>query len=186
MPVAANPAWAELIQLVPIISLALPFIIHGEVDLGRAGPGFLLGGVLTIIVWALLLSRRLLLNPILVGTGVWLIVGAVAFNVPLAAIADWYKSTQGFGLFVAALVSGLAFTFASRFGYVAVRNADPSWIRRTSFLLLALNAVTVAWAWVFRHDIRLGGGLPFIVLNAARRVLGARAPELTAQTDTVS
>jgi hypothetical protein len=34
----------------------------------------------------------------------------------------------------------------------------------------------VGWAWLFRHNIRLGGGLPFIVLNVARRVIGRRAP----------
>jgi hypothetical protein len=42
--------------------------------------------------------------------------------------------------------------------------------------LLGLTLVIVAWAWFFRHDIRVGGGLPFIVLNVARRVMGRRAP----------
>jgi hypothetical protein len=169
-----NPAWAEIVQLVPIISLALPFIVEGKVDIGRAGSGFLLGALLTIPVSAAVVARRHLLNPILVGAGLWLWLGAIAFQVPVTPIVNWLSRTQAFGLFVAALVTGLVATLLSPQGYVACRSSDPRWLRKASLGLLALTLAAVGWAWLFRHDIRLGGGLPFIVLNAARRILSRR------------
>jgi len=171
-----NAVWAEILQLVPIISLAFPFILAGKVDLGRAGLGFLIGAALTIPITAVVVLRKHLLNPILVGAGLWLWLGAIAFDLPVAPLADWMIATQAFGLFVAALFAGLVATWLSPHGYVACRSNDPRWLRKSSLGLLGLTLVIVGWSWFFRHDIRLGGGLPFIVLNVTRRVLGRRAP----------
>jgi hypothetical protein len=171
-----NPAWAEILQLVPIISLALPFILAGKVDLARAGFGFLLGAGLSIPISAAVVLRKHLLNPILVGTDLWLWLGCAAFYLPAPALLTWLIHTQAFGLFVAALLAGLAAMAWSPWGYIAYRSEDPRWNRKASLGLLGLTLVIVGWAWVFRHDIRVGGGLPFIVLNVARRVLGRRAP----------
>lgn len=171
-----NPAWAELLQLVPIISLALPFILAGKVDLSRAAPGFLLGALLTLPISVAVLWRRHRLNPILIGTHFWLWLGLGAFYVPVPALRAWLIETQAFGLFALALVVGVVATVWFPSGYVACPSSDPRWTRRMSLGLLALTALIVVWAWIFRHDIRLGGGLPFIVLNVARRVIGRRAP----------
>ena len=172
-----NAVWAELVQLVPIISLAFPFIVAGKVDLGRAGLGFLIGALLTIPITAAVVQRRQLLNPILLGAGLWLWFGAIAFMVPVAPLTEWLVQTQAFGLFVAALLTGLAATLFSPHGFVACQSSDPRWIKKASLGLLVLALVILCWAWIFRHDIRLGGGLPFIVLNLGRRVLGRRAPQ---------
>ena len=170
-----NPVWIELVQLIPIVSLALPFILAGGVDLGRAGTGFVIGALLAVPVTAVV-ARRYLLNPILVGTNLWLWLGAVAFQLPLRPVAAWLTETQAVGLFIAALGVGIVATFTSPQGYVACAKADPRWVRRASLGLLALTVVTVGWSWVFRHDVRLGGGLPFIVLNLARRGMCLCAP----------
>jgi hypothetical protein len=171
-----NPLWAELVQLVPVISLAFPFIVAGKVDLGRAAPGFLLGALLAVPITAAVLWRRRLLNPILIGTNAWLWLGVAAFYLPVAALKTWLIDTRAFGLFLLALVAGIVTTFASPTGYIACPSSDPRWTRKASLGLLGLTLVIVLWAWRFRYDIRLGGGLPFIVLNVARRVIGRRAP----------
>jgi len=176
MAIRRNPVWAELVQLVPVISLAFPFIVEGKVDISRAGSGFLIGALLAIPISAVVVLRKHLLNPILVGAGLWLWLGALAFWLPVAPLAAWLVQTQAFGLFVAALAAGVAATLMSPHGYVACRSSDPRWIRQASLGLLGLTLVILCWSWLFRHDIRLGGGLPFIVLNVARRVLGRRAP----------
>jgi hypothetical protein len=182
MPTRRNPVWAELLQLLPIISLALPFIIEGKADVGRAGVGFLIGALLTIPISAAVVMRKHLLNPILVGTGLWLWLGAIAFQFHVAPLAEWLTRTQAFGLFVAALGVGIAATVLSRWGYVACRSSDPRWNRNVSLGLLGFTLAIVVWAWLLRHDIRLGGGLPFIVLNVARRILTMRAPVDSART----
>jgi hypothetical protein len=177
MEARRNPVWAELIQLIPVISLAFPFIVAGSVDISRAGPGFLLGALLTVPVTAAVLWRRYLLNPILIGTGLWLWLGLAAFYVPIPAVKIWLVDTQAFGLFLLALVAGIVTTFASSTGYVACLSSDLRWTRKASLALLGLTFGIVAWTWLFRHDIRLGGGLPFIVLNVARRAIARKAPK---------
>jgi hypothetical protein len=180
MAIRRNPVWAELVQLVPVICLAFPFIVAGKVDLARAGAGFLLGALLTIPISAAVVLRRHLLNPILVGTGLWLWLGFAAFYLPSPVLVTWLVQTQAFGLFAAALLAGLATMALSPWGYIACRSSDPRWNRKTSLVLLALTVLIVGWAWWFRHDIRVGGGLPFIVLNVARRVMARKAPDAPA------
>lgn len=172
---AYDPVWVELVQLVPVVSFALPFIVEGEVDLARAASGFLIGAVLFGVVTWLVLRRKDVLNPILVGTGVWLVLGALAFNVPVEPLASRLTETQGLSLFAVIAVIGLAATVGSNEGFIGCRSSDAAWVRRSSLVLLVLAVAAAMWAYFFRSDIRLGGGLPFIVLNVVRRVLIRRA-----------
>ena len=170
-----TPPWAELIQLLPVVSLAFPILLRGEVDLPSMGTAFIVATGLAVVVTGLLLARGLVLNPVLLGTAVWLALGAVGFGVPVAPLADWLADTQAFGLFLAAFVVGCVATARGGAGYIGARHPDPAWVRSRSLVLLALTAAAVVWTWVFRHDVRLGGGLPFIVVNVARRVMIARS-----------
>jgi hypothetical protein len=95
---------------------------------------------------------------------------------PLPAAVAWLGETQAFGLFASALVVGVMTTFLSPVGFVGCRHDDARWVRRASYGLLAFGAAAAAWAYVFRADVRVGGGLPFIAWNLARRVVVRRAP----------
>ena len=171
-----NPVWAELVQLVPVVSFALPFVVKGEVDIARAATGFAVGAVLAVAISALLVRLGHVLNPVLVGTGLWLCLGAIAFNVPVAALAEWLGRTQAFGLFVAAFGVGVVPTLVSASGDVGCRHPDARWVPRASHALIALTGLAAVWAFWFRADVRLGGGLPFIVVNVVRRIMIRRAP----------
>ena len=170
----SNPMWAELIQLVPVVSLAFPIVMSGNVDLSSMGTAFVVATALAVVVHGLIWFRGLTLNPILVGTALWLAAGALAFGVPIAPLANLIAHTQALGIFAAALCVGVVTTAASPAGYIGMRSVDTLWVRQASLGLLALTALIVAWAAVFQHDVRLGGGLPFIVLNVARRAAIAR------------
>jgi hypothetical protein len=91
-------------------------------------------------------------------------------------LARWLIETQAFGLFLAAFAVGAIATFCFPHGYVACASSDGRWIRRASLGLLGFTAIVVLWAWMFRNNVRLGGGLPFIALNLARRIVARRAP----------
>jgi hypothetical protein len=175
LPKQQNPPWLELIQLVPVVSLALPFIVEGDVDLSRAGTGLLVAALLTLPVIAVVWKRGGIQNPILLGTALWLWVGALAFNTPIDSLRALLVAAQGFGLFVGVFVVGILATFFSPQGFIGCRHDDPRFIRHSSLGLLALAALALGWAFAFRHNIRLGGGLPFIVLNVVRRVIVVRA-----------
>ena len=172
-----NPAWAELIQLVPVVVLACSFLVTGDVDLARAGPLFAVAAALTVPITAGVLARGYAPNPILVGAALWLWLGAIAFEVPVPTVAAWLGETRATGLFAAALAVGLVATAGSPGGYVGLAHPDRSWVLRASLALLALTVAAVAWSWMFRSNLRLGGGLPFIVVNVARRLAVARAPD---------
>jgi hypothetical protein len=172
---AKNPVWAELIQLLPVISLALPFIVAGNIDFERARGALLIAALLTVPVTALVLQQRAVLNPILIGTDLWLWLGALAFFLPLPRVVAWLSDAQGFGLFAFVLAVGVVGTLFSAQGFIGYRDGNRSRVVRLSLGLLALAVGATVWSWAFRHDIRVGGGLPFIVLNAARRVAIVRA-----------
>ncbi|HEX6764014.1 MAG TPA: hypothetical protein VF103_01025 [Polyangiaceae bacterium] len=117
-------AWTELVQLVPIVSFALPFVLRGDVDIARAATGFVVGALLALAISVALAWRGYVLNPILVGTGLWLCLGAIAFNVPVPALVAWLVRTQAFGLFAAAFGVGIVTTLFSPFGYIGCRHGD--------------------------------------------------------------
>ncbi len=168
-----NPVWAELIQLVPVITLAISFVVGGNVDLERVAPLFVVAALLTVPVHALVAWRGFRANPILLGTALWLWLGALGFNAPLAPLARLLGEIQATGLFLGALLVGLVTTLTSPAGYLGLE-ARPDAVRKASIGLLALTVVAIVWAWTFRDNVRLGGGLPFIALNVTRRVVIAR------------
>ena len=170
-----NPVWAELVQLVPIVSLALPIILAGKIDFAQARSALLVAAVLTIPVTGLVLWRRAVLNPILVGTALWLWVAALAFELESTALVAALSEAQGAGLFLGVLVVGIFTTVLSPQGFVGSIHPDRAWIRRASLILLVLALVAVGWSWAFRHNVRLGGGAPFLLLNIVRRRLVVRA-----------
>ena len=182
LPSTKNPPWAELIQLFPIVSLALPFIVSGKVNLSRAESDLVVNALLTIPVCALVLFKRASLNPILLGTGLWLWAGAAAFSVPLPELRAALVEAQGFGLFAFVTAMGVATLGLSSQGFIGCRHPDARFVRKASLGLFGLALVALAWSWFFRHDIRAGGGLPFIVLNVVRRVIILRAPAVESPT----
>lgn len=164
----ARTVLVEVIQFVPIISFAFPFIVAGQVDLSAAGGAFYVGAGLAAAIVGGLAWRKIPQNPILVGSGIWLVIGALACAAvpPLEAlIAD----VQAASLFAVILVTGAAYTAAARGGYLGPA-VGPEAARKGSIALLVLTAVALGWA-LYARDIRLGGGLPFILLNVIRRVM---------------
>ena len=171
-----NPVWAELVQLVPIVSLALPIILAGKIDFARAATALLVAALLTIPVSALVVLRHAVLNPILIGTALWLWVSAVAFELGSPSLVAALSEAQAAGLFVGVVAVGFVATLISPQGFVGTIHSNRAWIKQTSLMLLGLAIAVTAWAWVFRHNVRVGGGLPFLVLNIVRRRLILRAP----------
>jgi len=157
---------------VPIITLASSFILKGGVDLNQASVLFVVSGIIAVAVTAWLLAIRITLNPILLASNIWLIFGAAAFGIPVLPLAHLFAETNAALLFAAVLAVGIAqTTLRISTGFIGMDNAPPQTIRKLSFTLLAVAALAFCWAVIFRNNIRIGGGIPFIVLNVTRRVL---------------
>lgn len=165
---------AEVVQFAPILTLASSFIVAGDVDLERAGTLFLVAAAEAIAITCGLIALRRPLNPVLLGTNLWLLLGAVAFGIPVDPLAGVLGRIRAAGLFACALAVGGLLTALSPGGYLGVQLLDRGAVLRGSGIVLALTAVALAWSWVFVDDIRLGGGLPFIALNVARRLIARR------------
>ncbi len=175
MATTANPGWAELVQLVPVVTLASSFLVHGEVDLTRAGPLFGVAAALTLPVHAAVWWKGHLVNPIALGAAAWLWTGALVFAAGWAPGVTWLADARAAPLFADALAVSVILAASSPTGCMGARSDDPAWVRRASAAMLVFTAAALAWSWTFRADLRVGNGLPFIALNLARRALVALA-----------
>ena len=169
-----KPILLEGVQFAPILTLASTFVVSGEVDLERAGTLFVVAAAEAVIVTAIVGAPRAPLNTILLGTNVWLVLGALAFGLPIEALADTLGRLQAVVLFGCVLAMGVVLALAAPNGYVGIELRDRRTTRLGSSILLVLTAAALLWSWLFVDDIRLGGGLPFILLNVSRRVLARR------------
>ncbi len=160
----------EIIQFAPIITFASSFVVSGEVDLSMAGNLFLLAGGLASIITVVVVFAKGHLNPVLLGTNVWLLVGAASFGLAIETMMDFLSEWQASALFGCVLLTGIVLTLRSRRGFIGM-DAEPSTIKRASLVLIVLTALAVVCSVLLKDNIRLGGGLPFIVLNVSRRIV---------------
>ena len=161
----------EAVQFIPVITLASSFLVAGGVDMERAGALFVIAGVEAMVITGVLLFMKVLLNPVLVGTNLWLCAGALAFGIPLDGLAGVLAHLQAGGLYACALLVGIAFTAVLPTGYIGMVHPDTTTIKRMSIILLILTGMILVWSLVFVDNIRLGGGLPFIIMNITRRIM---------------
>ncbi len=166
-----RPILLEAIQFAPILTLASTFVVTGEVDLDRAGTLFVVAAAGALVITVALVAARARLNPILLGTNVWLWVGALAFGIPLEGLAGVLAELRAVGLFACVLGVCGALTVVSPSGCLGAEIAGRRRTLLGSAIVLGLTAAALGWAWLFVEDIRIGGGLPFILLNVSRRIL---------------
>lgn len=165
----------EAVQFVPVITLASSFLVSGGVDLQRAGILFVIAGAGAVAITGILLSLKVLLNPVLVGTNLWLCVGALAFGLHWDGLAGVLAKLQAGGLYTSVLLVGILFTTLLPSGYIGMRHPDSTIVKKQSLLLLMVTGAILVWSLILVKDIRLGGGLPFILLNMTRRLMIQRA-----------
>lgn len=159
----------EVVQFVPVLTLAAGFVISGEIDLSVASARFAVAATAAVLIVAVLALRRVQQNPFLVGADLWLILGAVSFNLPIEPLKAALVQLGGGGLFLGALLVGLGYTVLKPEGYLGVEGKQT---RTLSVVLLLLTAAAAAWAISRPDDIRLGAAIPFIGINVLRRVMG--------------
>lgn len=159
----------EVVQFIPVLTLAAGFVLAGEIDLSVAAGRFAIAAVLAVVIVGGLAWKKVKQNPFLVGADLWLLVGAVSFNVPIEPVKAAMVAAGGGGIFLGALVVGLAYTLSQPEGYLGVVSERT---RALSAVLLVLTAAGAAWAMAHPDSIRLGAALPFIGVNVLRRVMG--------------
>jgi hypothetical protein len=170
----AKAFFLEAVQFVPVITLASSFIVGGGVDLNRAASLFVISAIGALLITATLAAKKVSLNPILLGTNLWLCMGALAFGIPIAPFATVIGTVQAFGLYVCVFAVGTALIAAAPTGFIGMGHPNRRLVRKLSFILLAITAVALLWSFLFMDNIRLGGALPFIVLNVSRRMMMRR------------
>jgi hypothetical protein len=164
----------EAVQLVPILVFAARFVVTGELDLAAAHAQFLVATAIAVPLKIALVATRQPLNPILLGVDAWLVMGTVGFELgvqPVAVAFDLFGPASLF--FAIALIGVLLAPLPA--GFIGgAPPTNPAAHRRASLVLTGLAVLALAWSVWLRDDIRLGGGVPFIALNVARRVMMRR------------
>ncbi|MBN1757549.1 MAG: hypothetical protein JW863_04490 [Chitinispirillaceae bacterium] len=164
----------EVVQFIPVITLASSFIVTGGVDLSRAATLFVLSGIGAFVITAALIIGKVPLNPVLLGTKIWLCAGALSFGVPVTALAGVLAKAQAAGLFACVLGVSVPLTIFSPTGFIGMSYPEPKTVRKLSLLLMVAAAIVFVWSIIMVDNIRLGGGLPFILLNVTRRMIMRR------------
>lgn len=170
------------VQFIPVITLASSFIVSGGVDLSRAATLFVISGIGAFVITSALIIRKIQLNPVLLGTNIWLCAGALAFGVPVPALANVLAKAQAAGLFVCVLGVSVPLMIFSPAGFIGMPHPDPKTVRKLSLRLFVAAAVVFVWSIIMVDNIRLGGGLPFILLNVTRRMMMRRAAKKALQS----
>src|SRR5262245_41952923 len=102
--------------------------------------------MLTLPVTGIVVLKPGVLNPILLGTALWLWAGAGAFSLPVSPLRDALIAAQGFGLFVGVIAVGVPVLAFSPEGFIGCRSSDARFVRRASLALFALALVVLAWS----------------------------------------
>lgn len=164
----------EAVQFIPVISLASSFIVSGGVDLSRAAALFVISGIGAFVITSALIIMRVQLNPVLFGTNIWLCTGALAFGIPVPALASVLAKAQAAGLFACVLGIFLPLTIFSPAGFIGMPHPNRRTVRKLSLQLFIAATIVFVWSVIMVDNIRLGGGLPFILLNVTRRMMMRR------------
>ncbi len=164
----------EAVQFMPVIIFASSFIVSGGVDLSRAATLFVVSGIGAFVITSALIIKKVQLNPVLLGTNIWLCVGALAFGAPVPALASVLAKMRAAGLFACVLGVFMPLMFFSPAGFIGMPHPNAKTVRKLSLLLFAAATVMFVWSIIMMDNIRLGGGLPFILLNVTRRMMMRR------------
>ena len=88
----------EVVQFIPIIGFAFPFLVAGEVDVTTAAMPFMVTALLAVLITTGVAIMRAPVNPILLGSGLWLLLGAIGFGGGIAPLANALAALQGASL----------------------------------------------------------------------------------------
>jgi hypothetical protein len=169
---------AFLLRAVEALPLAL-FLVYMTVMDPRAQEEwrapYYAATALALVGLVLLWRAGATLNRIYLGITLYFVSGTIALLTRWPWLNAEYGRLEGTAMLFWVLGVGIAFTLASPRGFAGVE-AEPSAVRRASWLLLAITAAATVFSLAFVGRRVLSSFLPFIVVFASQAIIKAKMP----------
>ena len=155
----------NLLTFLPLFSFVLVARLHGMTDLAWK-EAFLLSGLIFMVVIAIQLHAKVVIDRVMLGVNIFLAVGALAFLADIDPLLYYYGMYKGVAFLSCIAAVGLITSCFSESGFIGVASHNKKLIRDSSLQLLAINFAAIAWSFVMNADgLIISVVLPYIVLR---------------------
>ncbi len=162
------------LQFLPV-SVFLSYAYRaGEPTPRRWLEAFALGSGLSLGRIIVSLWRKRPINPLAIGTDLYLFFGLLACLTQSEWMISLVSSSQAAGLLVALLITGAISTFASSRGYIFAEAGNRTAVVKMSIVLLAVTSAATALSFKFRGDTLYSGVIPVVAVAICQRLLRRR------------
>lgn len=159
---------AETIKILPIIIFMLYARLNGMTELAWKN-AFFIGGIAAIIVVAIQLYKKILIDRLVLGINLFLLLGAVAFFAEWDQVLYYYQMYKGVVFLSCIFVVGLITTLFTSAGFIGVRSEKRQKIKTYSSALLLVNIATIIISILLNpYGIIASVIAPFIGLKLCR------------------
>jgi hypothetical protein len=159
------------VQFLPLSLFASYAFAQGNPTPSRWLEAFALGSGLSTLRLGFSYWRRTLVNPVVLGTDLYLYFGLVTCLTQHPWLVTVLSASQAMGFLVAVFIAGVVATKISVRGFVFAESSNHKAVLRASLALLAITSVAIGIAFIFRGDTFYSGVLPILSIALSQRVL---------------
>lgn len=163
-----NSRWVRYLSVLEIVPLML-FIIARTYDLDMPQRIFI-GGVLSILAFALCVFLSIKFTPLYFGTNLFFILMSAILILPFPSLQTFFLDLREAGMFFAILIVGFVWLRLSPYGLLPPAQVPPD-SKKYSWILFGIYAFCPVIAVHFKGDENLAGALPFVIIIVAEKVL---------------
>lgn len=160
-------------QYLPLTAFVIVAQLCGQ-DSPAWPQAFRVGAILAVAETLLLISRRRILNRLLLGVNLFLVLGGIGFGFEWMPILDGYWELREATLPACILAVGMVTTVLSSRGFIEINSPHRLRVIAYSVALLGIAALCFAVSLKFRGNLLLSGALPVLILIVARKGLRRR------------
>ena len=162
------------IQFVPLSVFAAYANLTGSPSPQRWLEAFAIGTALVVVRFGIMRWRRIQINPLILGTDLYLLFGLIACLSGHPWLTDPLASARETGVLIAIFCIGLISTVYSQRGFVLAEGRPRREVVRASLMLLLIAAVGIIASYVFRGHTLYSAVLPIVALAISQRGLRYR------------
>ena len=135
---------------------------------------YALGSGLAVIRIGFSFWRRTPVNPLVLGTDLYLFFGLVTCLTQESWLIAVLSTSQAMGFLVTVFVAGAIATKVSVRGFVFAESSNHEAVVRASLILLVITGAAIGISFIFRGDTFCSGVLPVLSIAVSQRALRKR------------
>lgn len=153
-----------LLKYAPLFLFILCARYKGLTDLAWRD-AFIVGGIASVVVVAIQLYKKEIIDRCMLGINLFLILGAVGFLCDISLLLYYYSAYKGVSLLSCIAVVGLLTTLFSPAGFIGIEITKKRLIYDASFQLLLVNILAIVWSFIMNSEgLFLAVVVPYLVV----------------------